>query len=99
VLRWAESGGGSVTQEQVTAGPFSLNNTFSPTARRSLFYPSEITELQKLCKANAGGAFSIDTAFIPRSVEHRPECSVRMSSLVDGQSVRCTCGADVGGSW
>lgn len=93
ILRWSESGGGGVTQEQQTVGPFSLNNTFSPNARRSLFYPSEITELQKLCKANAGGAFAIDTAFIPADVRHAPECSVSMSSLVNGHPVRCTCGA------
>lgn len=66
ILRWAESGSGGITQRQTTAGPFSQNLSFdNRQSRRSLFFPSEITELQDLCKANAGAgsgkAFGIDT--------------------------------------
>lgn len=63
ILRWAESGAGGLTQKQTTAGPFSQNFSFdNRQSRRSLFFPSEITELQDLCKAsNTDGAFGIDT--------------------------------------
>lgn len=62
ILRWAESGSGGLTQRQNTAGPFSQNLSFdNRQTRRSLFFPSEITELQDLCKSNMKGAFGIDT--------------------------------------
>lgn len=62
VLRWADSGSGALSSEQSSAGPFSQTQTYDTRqARRSLFFPSEISELQKLCRANVGGAFSIDT--------------------------------------
>lgn len=64
ILRWADSGSGAVSSEAQTAGPFSHTTTYDTRQqRRTLFYPSEITELQKLCRdANSGGAFAIDTA-------------------------------------
>ncbi|MGJ4070642.1 hypothetical protein ACN4DJ_05810 [Corynebacterium macclintockiae] len=62
ILRWAESGAGGITQQQASAGPFALNSSFDTrSTRRSLFFPSEITELQELCKTNVGGAFGVDT--------------------------------------
>ena len=63
ILRWAESGSGGITQRQMSAGPFAQNLSFdNRQSRRSLFFPSEITELQDLCKAaNSDGAFGIDT--------------------------------------
>lgn len=61
VIRWAESGSGAVQSEQLTAGPFGQSTTFDTRqTRRSLFYPSEKTELEKLCKQNATGVFSVD---------------------------------------
>lgn len=59
VLRWNEagaSGGGAVSQQ--TAGVYSQS---LDTRRRNMFWPSEITDLQKIC-ASGSGAFSIDTA-------------------------------------
>lgn len=62
ILRWADSGTGALTQQQSSAGPFAQNLSFDTRqSRRSLFFPSEITELQKLCKRNRDRAFSIDT--------------------------------------
>jgi hypothetical protein len=55
VLRWHEAGNGSTTSE--TAGPYSVS---SSTPRKGMFWPSEVTDLQRLC-AKSGGAFSIDT--------------------------------------
>lgn len=60
ILRWHESGGGMVQQQ--TAGPFSQSlDTRQP--RKSLFWPSEVDELQALCRTEgkSSGAFTIDT--------------------------------------
>src|SRR6185312_425838 len=60
VLRWAESGTGAVSSQ--TAGPYG-QVVDTRQARRTMFWPSEITALQKICTAPTdGGAFSIDTA-------------------------------------
>lgn len=60
VLRWNDAGTGALASQ--TAGPYS--QTFdNRTPRRVLFWPSEITALQKICvDPTDGGAFSIDTA-------------------------------------
>jgi hypothetical protein len=59
VLRWHESGSGATSQN--VAGPF--QQTVTPLARKSLFWPSEIDALRNICKsATSGGAFSVDTA-------------------------------------
>lgn len=61
VLRWAESGSGAVQTQSQAAGPFSESTTFDTRqTRRSLFYPSERTELEKLCRSNAKGAYAVD---------------------------------------
>lgn len=62
ILRWNDSGSGAFTQQQ--AGPFGVTVDTRQT-RRSLFWPSEIEQLVKICDAVAGGqsgAFAIDTA-------------------------------------
>lgn len=92
VLRWAESGSGAVTSQSQTAGPYSKTTSFDTRqARRSLFFPSEITELQKLCKTNAQAAFAIDT--LPGKdyrAGHAPYCSVMFAT-----GTRCSCGAEL----
>lgn len=69
VLRWAESGPGAVSSTQRTAGPYSEQTTYDTSStRRSLFFPSEIKELQALCQTNSRAAFGVDTASLgPRS--------------------------------
>lgn len=64
ILRWADSGSGAISQKTRVAGPFTSTDTFDTRQkRRTLFFPTEISELQKLCQdANSGGAFAIDTA-------------------------------------
>lgn len=57
VLRWLDSGSG--TQPALIAGPFGVTPQAQP--RRSLFYPSEIAQLQELCGGGRGQAFTIDT--------------------------------------
>lgn len=59
ILRWNDAGSGAITQ--VSAGPFqqTIDNR---SERKRMFWPSEITDLQRLCGvARTGRAFSIDT--------------------------------------
>lgn len=63
VLRWNDSGSGAVSQQ--VAGPFQMSID-TKQARRTMFWPSEVIELQRICKGGGdGGAFSIDTAAQP----------------------------------
>lgn len=60
VLRWHETGSGAVSQQ--TVGPFGQSFDTRQT-RRTMFWPSEISALQNICKTGReGGAFSVDTA-------------------------------------
>ncbi|WP_187776347.1 hypothetical protein [Antrihabitans cavernicola] len=62
ILRWAESGTGAKSQVSDTAGQFGHTETLDTRqVRRAMFYPTEITDLQKLCKSSRGKAFTIDT--------------------------------------
>lgn len=63
VLRWNETGAGALSAQAM--GPFSVTLD-TRQGRRTMFWPSEITELQKVCRGEGdGGAFSIDTAAQP----------------------------------
>lgn len=65
VLRWNDAGSGAFQQQ--TAGPFGASlDTRQP--RRAMFWPSEIEQLQALCRdSGQGKAFSIDTVPAPVS--------------------------------
>lgn len=71
VLRWNDVGSGAFSQEAI--GPFSA--TFDTRqARRAMFWPSEINDLQKVCKGQrASSAFSVDTMSNP-TVLRDPWC-------------------------
>lgn len=56
VVRWHEAGSGAVTQ--ASRGPFS--GSINPRVRRGLFWPSEVRELQRICRPAAGKAHMID---------------------------------------
>ena len=86
VLRWHDSGNGAVTQQ--TAGPFSQSvDTRAP--RRGLFWPSEVDELQAICRDHSGedkaGAFSVDT--IGLATQHADWCAINFGANY------CDCGA------
>lgn len=67
VLRWAESGSGAVSSQQFTAGPFGQSTSFDTRqTRRSLFFPSEIKELESLCSDHGTGPGAIDTLPVPK---------------------------------
>ena len=61
VLRWNEIGTGAVSQQ--SAGPFGQSLDTTRSAPKSLFWPSEIGELQAVCRDSNSTprAFSIDT--------------------------------------
>lgn len=89
ILRWHESGAGGLQMQ--TAGPFS--QAFDTRAqRRGMFWPSEIEQLQGLCRAaGSSGAFSLDMGGVT-AVYHLPWCSLRMGAAY------CSCGADIAGA-
>jgi hypothetical protein len=95
ILRWDEAGAGGVTQHQQTAGPFSESMTIAAPQRRGLFWPTELEQLEAVCKAvtgsTAGGAWSINAA--PRSRRrHADACSLNLGANF------CSCGANLAGS-
>jgi hypothetical protein len=60
ILRWNDTGTGALTQQG--AGPFQVSID-TRQVRRGMFWPSEINQLQELCRDGdpRGQAFTIDT--------------------------------------
>lgn len=89
VKRWAEAGSGAFQQQ--TAGVFSVS---TDTRQRSGYnlWPSEITDLQAICKGDdptAGKAYSVDT--LADNTTHLDWCSLALGATY------CSCGADIAG--
>lgn len=84
ILRWHDSGAGAYQQQ--VAGPMSVTyDTRQP--RRSLFWPTEIEALQKMCQDTSdGGAWSYDTTGAI-TVEHADICDLNLGGNF------CSCGA------
>lgn len=75
ILRWNDAGSGAVTQQG--AGPFQ-QTIDTRTARKGMFWPSEIAELRDLCARFSGSgdsaAFMVDmTPELPPSLATRPD--------------------------
>jgi hypothetical protein len=87
VLRWNDSGSGALQAQ--TAGPFG-QTLDTRQQRRGMFWPSEIEQLQGLCRTETSGAFAIDTAPGSGSA-HVPWCSLLLGATY------CSCGADIAG--
>lgn len=87
VKRWAEAGAGSLAAQ--VAGPFQMT---VDTRQRGGFnlWPSEISQLQDICKGEGSGAFSVDTAPCFTAV-HSPICALAFGAAY------CSCGADIAG--
>lgn len=87
VLRWHEAGSGALQMQ--TVGPF--NQAFDTRqARKGMFWPSEIDQLQGLCRAQGtSGAFSLD--MVASTSAHLPWCSINFGALY------CSCGVDIAG--
>lgn len=89
ILRWNDSGSGVVTQE--AWGPYS-QTVDSRQTRRSMFWPSEITDLQALCQEKQQAtAFTVDTA-PALGGGHMPWCSLNFGATY------CSCGVDIAGA-
>lgn len=85
ILRWNEAGTGAYQAQQ--AGPFGVT-VDTRQQRRSMFWPSEIEQLQELCRGEVdGGAFSIDTNPSRFTANHADICSLNFGALY------CSCGA------
>ena len=88
ILRWHDAGTGAV--QQVSAGPF--QQSIQVQARRSLFWPSEIEQLQGLCKhGDDKKAFAVDTVG-GGAGGHLPWCNLMFGANY------CSCGADIAGA-
>lgn len=84
ILRWNEAGSGAI-QTQI-AGPFSQTTQYQ--GRRAMFWPTEITDLQKVCATGEKpSAFAVDTA--PASGGHPPWCSLMFGGTT------CSCGVSI----
>lgn len=59
ILRWNEAGSGAF--QSTNAGPFGAT-VDTRQARRGMFWPTEIVQLQSLCAVNQGGAYSVSLA-------------------------------------
>lgn len=90
ILRWNDSGTGAIVSQ--AAGPFSQTVDTS-RERRSLFWPSEIEQLQKLCTgSDPSGAFSIDTVSSVYGI-HAEACALNFGATY------CSCGAVLTGGY
>lgn len=84
VLRWNEAGTGALSSESVDDYSGSVDTR---QQRRGMFWPSEITQLQDLCRTSGpAGAFAIDTVAAATSM-HADICSLNFGALY------CSCGA------
>jgi hypothetical protein len=86
VKRWAEAGAGALSSQ--VAGPF--QQAIDTRQRTGFnFWPSEIEQLQDICKQEGAGAFSLDTA--PCGSIHSPICALAFGATY------CSCAADIAG--
>lgn len=87
ILRWHEAGQGALSQHQQNVGPFGETQMFDTRQpRRGLFWPSEIQQLEKLCRTETGGgAWSYDT--LGTGDVHNEACAVNFGANY------CDCGA------
>lgn len=60
ILRWYQQGLDNIQSESYSSQTFGHTVTFGQNNRRSLFYPTEITELQSLCGTSTRKAFMVD---------------------------------------
>ena len=92
VLRWNDIGTGAVTQQ--SAGPFAQTVDTTRSTPRSLFWPSEIDELQAVCKQVTDEepadekVFTFNTGPLRAFDGHADICSIRWGDP-------CSCGSDL----
>lgn len=85
IKRWVEAGSGAITQQSM--GPFGMTTDTRQRGGWKL-WPSDITDLQDLCRQaneNAGKAFTVTLGPAGCSA-HQPWCSITWGAS-------CSCGA------
>lgn len=91
VLRWNDAGTGAIVQE--STGPWS-QTVDTTRSSKSLFWPSEVNDLQAVCRAAGGDeppdkrVFTVNTGGHRRRV-HSPICDLHFGGL------HCSCGSDL----
>lgn len=95
ILRWHDAGSGALSQKQQAAGPFSQSETYDTRqVRRAMYWPSEIEQLQSICRAEddaSGGAWGYDTLG-SSGPSHSPVCTLNLGGDY------CSCGANLSGN-
>jgi hypothetical protein len=88
ILRWHDAGSGAVQTEAVDDYRYTQDNR---QTRKGMFWPSEISELQNLCRTGNedSGAFSVDTLGCWPLAGHAEICALRFGAYF------CSCGADL----
>lgn len=91
ILRWEDAGSGALQTQQEQTGPFGVQTTVAPQVRKSMFWPSELEQLQGICSSGEkGSAFILDTA--PSDLgAHLPWCALVLGATY------CSCGVDIAG--
>ena len=91
VSRWMQAGAGAFSQTTEVKGPFTESQTIDTrqSATGYRLWPSEINQLQEICKKDDqdSGAFSIDTAPVAGCSPHADICSINFGANY------CSCGA------
>lgn len=64
IVRWVESGGGGLSSQSHTAGPYTVQESYR--SRTSMFYPSEEALLKRLADKAGRRVFAVD--MLPDSV-------------------------------
>lgn len=87
IIRWSQAGAGALQSQ--TAGPFT--EVFDTRQRGGFnLWPSEITQLQDICKSRSNAAYAVDT--VQAGGAHSPICTVYFGGP------ECSCGASLAGS-
>lgn len=92
IRRWTEAGSGAISTKTTMTGPYMNTETLDTKQRTGYnLWPSEIAQLQDLCKTGGtAAAFTVDVA--PDVCgEHVPWCSLSLGATF------CSCGADIAG--
>lgn len=94
ILRWHEAGSGALSQKQQSAGPFAQSETYDTRQiRRAMYWPSEIEQLQSICRADDDGddgAWGYDVLG-SCGPSHSPVCTLNLGGDY------CSCGANLTG--
>lgn len=88
ILRWVDAGSGAFQTRAENIGSYGYSEGYDTRqARRGMFWPSEITQLQAICGGRDAQAFTVDTAVLGFGVGHADICSLNFGA------VYCSCGA------